>query len=401
LPLRIAIVSDYYYPQLGGITEQVHGQATELTRRGHEVTVIVPRPLVVPRTVDPEPPPPDFEIQRIGVALPSYVNGSQTLQTLSPRIPFALDRVFRERAFDVLHVHNPFGVMFPMAAIMRSRAPVTVATTHSVVPAGYRLLRAFARPLRVLLQRVDAHVAVSNAVVNSFRPHFPALEFQVIANGVDTSFFHPDAEPLPHLAGKRNILFVGRFDPRNGLKHMLEAFVELRRRRSDTRLVVLGDGPMRPLLKRLVPPELETDVRFEGRVNRLRPRYLASAEIFCTPCRLASFGMVVLEAMSSGTPVVATRLPGFAEVMRDGAHGLMIDQPDDVPAFVAALNSLLDNPQRARTLGQAGRERVVSAFAWSRVGDSLEELYTRLLTARRARQPMPSAARPWVDQPPG
>jgi phosphatidylinositol alpha-mannosyltransferase len=390
--LRIAIVSDYYYPQLGGITEQVHGQATELTRRGHEVTVIVPRLLVVPRTVDPESPPVNFEVQRIGVAYPSYVNGSETLQTLGPRIPFELDRLFRERGFDVLHVHNPFGLMFPMSAIMRSRAPVTVATTHSVVPKDYRLLRTFARPLRALLRRVDAHIGVSRAVVDSFRPYFPELAFEVIANGVDTSFFSPDAEPLPHLAGERNILFVGRFDPRNGLKHMLEAFIKLRCRRSDVRLVVLGDGPMRPLLKRLVPPELAADVRWEGRVNRLRPRYLASAEIFCTPCRLASFGMVVLEAMSSATPVVATRLPGFAELMQDGVHGLMVDEPDDIPGFVAALDSLLEDPQRARALGQAGRERVVTTFAWSRVGDSLEELYTCLLEARRALRPASAAA---------
>jgi phosphatidylinositol alpha-mannosyltransferase len=383
MALRIGIVSDYYYPQLGGITEQVHGQAAELTRRGHEVTVIVPRPLVVPRTVDPEPPCADFEIQRVGVACPSYVNGSETLQTLSPRIPFALDRLFRARAFDVLHVHNPFGVMFPMSAIMRSLAPATVATTHSVVPANYRLLRTFARPLSVLLRRVDAHIAVSNAVVDAFRPYFPELEFEVIANGVDPGFFSPDAEPLPHLAGRRNILFVGRFDPRNGLKHMLEVFTELRSRRSDAQLVVLGDGPFRPLLKRHVPAELEADVRFEGRVNGLRPRYLASAEIFCTPCRLASFGMVVLEAMSSGTPVVATRLPGFAEVMQDGAHGLMVDDPDDVTSFVSALDSLLDDPEGAQALGRAGRDRVVSTFAWSRIGDSLEELYDRLLGGRR------------------
>ena len=386
MALRIAIVSDYYYPQLGGITEQVHGQATELTRRGHEVTVIVPRLLVVPRTVDPEPPPVIFEIQHIGVAYPSYVNGSETLQTLSPRIPFALDRLFGERSFDVLHVHNPFGVMLPMSAIMRSRAPVTVATTHSVVPKDYRLLRTFARPLATLLRRIDAHIAVSNAVGDSFRPYFSELAFEVIPNGVDTTFFSPDAEPLPHLAGERNILFVGRFDPRNGLKHMLEAFVELRRRRPDVRLVVLGDGPMRPLLRRLVPPKLAADVRFEGRVNRLRPRYLASAEIFCTPCRLASFGMVVLEAMSSATPVVATRLPGFAEVMRDGLDGLMVDQPDDIPGFVTALDRLLDDPGLARALGQAGRERVLTTFAWSLVGDSLEELYTRLLAAKRSRR---------------
>lgn len=378
MPLRIAIVSDYYYPQLGGITEQVHGQATELTRRGHEVTVVVPRLFVVPRTVDPGPPTASFEIQRVGTAFPLYVNGSESLTALGPRIPFALDRLFRARRFDVVHVHNPFGFMFPMSAMMRSRAPVTVATTHSVVPENYRLLRTFARPLRGLLRRADAHIAVSNAVVDSIQPYFPELEFDVIGNGVDTGFFSPDAEPLPHLARTRNILFVGRFDPRNGLKHMLEAFVELRRSRSDVQLVVVGDGPMRPLFKRLVPHELAADVRFEGRVNRLRPRYLASAEIFCTPCRLASFGMVLIEAMSTGTPVVATRLPGFAEVMQDGVHGLMVDSPDDAAGFAAALESLLEDPTRARALGEAGRKRVVDTFGFSEVGDALEALYTRL-----------------------
>src|SRR5262249_43027714 len=144
--------------------------------------------------------------------------------------------------------------------------------------------------------------------------------------------------------------------------------------------------------KRLVPSELETDIRFEGRVNRLRPRYLASAEIFCTPRRLASFGMVVLEAMSSGTPVVAARLPGFAEVMQDGVHGLMLNEPDDTASFVAALDTLLADPQRARALGRAGRERVVTTFAWSQTGDSLEELYTRLLSARGARRSRPLPA---------
>jgi len=380
---RIAILSDYYYPQLGGITEQVHGQATELTRRGHDVTVIAPKPLVVPRTLDPEPPPADFEIIRMGVAFPLYVNGSETLATLAPQVPLLLDRLFRRRSFDVVHVHNPFGVAIPMSALMRSRAPVTVASTHSVVPNDYWLLRAFYRPLRTLLGHADAHIAVSQAVVRSFQPYFPEIEYEVIPNGVNTEVFTPAAEPLAHLKGKRNILFVGRFDPRNGLKHMLDAFFELRRHRSDVRLIVVGDGPLRKLLQRKVPRELIEDVSFEGRVNGLRPRYLASAEIFCTPCGLASFGMVVLEAMSSGTPVVATRLPGFAEVLHDGVHGLMVDDPADVGGFSDALDGLLDDPMYGRALARAGRERAVSTYAWAHVADQLEDLYERLLARKK------------------
>jgi glycosyltransferase involved in cell wall biosynthesis len=95
--------------------------------------------------------------------------------------------------------------------------------------------------------------------------------------------------------------------------------------------------------------------------------------------------MVVLEAMSSARPVVATKLPGFAEVMKDDVHGLMVDDPDDVHGFVTALERLLDDPQRAQALAHAGRERALT-FSWTRIGDSLEELYTRLLEARAARR---------------
>src|SRR5262245_58249202 len=107
--MRIGVVSDYYYPQLGGITEHVHGQANELTRRGHEVTVITPRLVVTPRTVDGDDLPARlFDVVRVGRACPFYANGAETLVTLSPRLAPALGRVFRRLRFDVVHVHNPF-----------------------------------------------------------------------------------------------------------------------------------------------------------------------------------------------------------------------------------------------------------------------------------------------------
>jgi phosphatidylinositol alpha-mannosyltransferase len=275
----------------------------------------------------------------------------------------------------------------PILSILRSRAPVTVATIHSVVPERYRLLRFFQRPLQALFARLDARIAVSQAVVDSIEPHFPGLEFDVIPNGVDTNFFTPQAAPLPHLVdGKRNVLFVGRFDPRNGLKHMLRAFVLLRERRGDTRLVVLGDGPLRSVYERLIPASLREDVLFEGRVDQLRPRYLASTDILCTPCQLASFGMVVLEAMSSGVPVIGSRNSGFQLLIQSGVQGLLIDPPDGEREFAAALDLLLDDPDLARKMGAAGRERVLGTFAWPVVVDRLEELYEYHGSRRRPAQ---------------
>ena len=271
-----------------------------------------------------------------------------------------------------------------MSALMRSRAPVTVASTHSVVPNDYWLLRAFYRPLRTLLGRADAHIAVSQAVVRSFQPYFPEIEYEVIPNGVNTEVFTPAAEPLAHLKGKRNILFVGRFDPRNGLKHMLDAFFELRRHRSDVRLIVVGDGPLRKLLQRKVPRELHRGRELRGprqRVEAALPgerRDLVHSMWSC----LVRDGRARGDD-ASGTPVVATRLPGFAEVLHDGVHGLMVDDPADVGGFSDALDGLLDDPEYARALGRAGRERAVSTYAWVHVVDQLEDLYERLLARKK------------------
>ena len=391
--MKIAIVSDYYYPQLGGITEHVHGQATELAGRGHDVTVLTPRLAVTPSTVDGDDlPARNFDLVHVGRAFPFYANGAETLLTISASLPFALDRVYRRHRFDVVHVHNPFGAMLPFTAIMRSRAPVTVGTFHSVVPERYRPLLVSRPLLRRCFRRLDASISVSEAVVESLQPYFPSRRFTTIPNGIDTDVFTPDAEPLPELVGRKTILFVGRFDPRNGVKHMIGAFTALRCERDDVRLVIVGDGPLRMLVERMVPAHLRNDVVFAGRVNQLRRRYLASAEILCSPCSLASFGMVLLEGMSAGLPVVASRLPGFEFVMRDGIDGVMIDRADDELGFAAALDRLLDDPELARRMGASGRARAVSSFAWPIVADELEALYHELLTREPPPRSLPRAA---------
>jgi phosphatidylinositol alpha-mannosyltransferase len=392
--VKIGIVTDYYYPQLGGITEHVQGQATELARRGHDVTVLTPRLAVTPSTVDGHDlPARNFDVVHVGRAFPFYANGAETLLTISPSLPFALDRVYRRHRFDIVHVHNPFGAL-PIAAITRSLAPVTVGTFHSVVPEHYRPLLVSRPLLRRVFGRLDSSISVSKAVVESLQPYFPSSRFVTIPNGIDTNVFTPEAEPLAELAGRRTIVFVGRFDPRNGVKHMIGAFTALRCRRDDVRLVIVGDGPLRVLVERMVPADLRDDVIFAGRVNRLRRRYLASAEILCTPCSLASFGMVLLEGMSAGLPVVASRLPGFEFVMRDGIDGVMIDRPDDESGFAEALDGLLDDPALARSMGASGRARAVSTFAWPIVAVELEALYDEMLTREPPLLPLhlPSAA---------
>ncbi len=377
--MRIAIVTDYYYPQLGGITEHVHGQATHLTRRGHDVTVITGHLFRPPPVVDDDYRPEEhapFEILRMGHAIRLYGNASQTLHTVGWRLYTNLKRLFRDRRFDVIHVHPPYNAGLPMAALFAApSSSLTVGTFHSVFAPGL-LPDAGARILRAAVSRCTGKIVVSEACIGSLLPYLP-YEYTVIPNGIDEEHFAPDAPPVPELAdGRHNILFLGRFDPRNGLGTMIDAFVRVRRERGpDVRLVIVGDGPLRAFYARRVPGDLAGDVVWAGRVNWHRPNYYTSVDVHCTPCSRASFGMVLLEAMSCGRPVVASRISGFQLVMEHGRHGLMVSPADDDARFADALLRLLERPDERARMGAEGRRRAAERYAWRRVAGELEDFY--------------------------
>ncbi len=390
--VRIAIVTDYYYPQLGGITEHVHGQATHLTARGHDVTVVTGHLFRPPPVVDaayrPEQHAP-FEIVRIGQAVRLYGNASQTLHTVDPLLVRKLRHLFRDRRFDVIHVHPPYNPGLPVAAMYAAPASaLTVGTFHSVFAPG-PLLDTLGWIARRKIAQMDGRIVVSEAVIGSLAPYFP-FEYTVIPNGIDDRHFSPDADPLPELDdGRATVLFLGRFDPRNGLGTMIDAFTRVRRERGDdVRLVVVGDGPLKAYYQRRVPADLAGDVHWAGRVNWARPRYLTSADLLCTPCSRASFGMVLLEAMSCGTPVVASRISGFQLVMEHARHGLMVSPADDAARFADAISYLLDRPAERARMGREGRRTAVTRYSWTRIAADLEAYYLRLM-----RDGSPEAAR--------
>jgi phosphatidylinositol alpha-mannosyltransferase len=381
--VRIAIVTDYYYPQLGGITEHVHGQATHLTARGHEVTVVTGHLFRPPPVVDPDYRPEEhvpFEVVRIGQAVRLYGNASQTLHTVDPLLVRKLRRLFRDRRYDVIHVHPPYNPGLPVAAMYAApESALLVGTFHSVFGRG-PLLDMLGWIARRKIARMHGRIVVSEAVIGSLAPYFP-FEYTVIPNGIDDRHFSPDADPLPEYAdGRPTVLFLGRFDPRNGLGTMIDAFVRVRREHSDdARLVIVGDGPLKAYYERRVPEDLSEDVHWAGRVNWARPRYLTSADLLCTPCSRASFGMVLLEAMSCGAPVVASRISGFQLVMEHARHGLMVSPADDAERFADAISYLLDRPAERARMGREGRRTAVTRYSWTRIAADLEAFYLKLM----------------------
>lgn len=366
--MRIALVAEAYYPQLGGIPEHVHHLALELNRRGHDTIVISARMgdhLDAPF------------VRRVGRSIVMYANGGMARITAGWRLTEQMARVVRDFRADVMHVH---GGLSPMLGIVGPRAakrvgiPV-VATHHSWFPrsAGYRLFR---RPLQRLLDQHAASIAVSSAAIDAMGRYF-TTQWEIIPNGVDVDFFN-DQGRFPAASGRRpRLLFLGRLEPRTGLDVVLAAMPAVRAQMPDVELLVAGGGPWLGHY-RTYAARLGVPVTFLGRVLEERPALYRSADIYLCPTSRASFGVTLLEAMGCGAPIIASDLPAFREVAGNEAVLVPAADPD---AWAAATVALLADPDRRDAMSRAGR-RAALGFAWPKVTDRLLEVYHRAIGTR-------------------
>ena len=362
--MRIALVTEYYYPHVGGICEHVHYLAREARRLGHHADVITSN---LPGAV-PQP-----HVIRIGESAPVHANGSMARVTVGRGLRRRMRAVLAEGAYDVVHVHAPLTPSLPILAIEEATCPV-VGTFHAYFERSlaYRLGR---RYFQRLLDRMDAAICVSAAAREAVARYFDA-DWTIIPNGVDTSFFSPDTPAPP---GMRTdlpaILFVGRFDPRNGLDALLEAYRMVRARGRRAQLVVVGDGPARDQYRALAAGL--PDVTFAGRVPQAHlPGYYAASAMYACPTILGSFGITLLEAMSAARPVVCYDTAGFRTLVRGGGEALMTP-PGDAAALADALVRLLDDADLREELGRAGREKALR-YSWPAVAEAVLGVYARL-----------------------
>ena len=367
--MRVALIAEDYYPQMGGVPEHVHHLALELNRRGHVTTVVTSH-------MRGERDDASF-VHRIGTSVVLYANGGVSRITVGRRLVGRLADLFRDGRFDVVHVHGglapTFGLAAPLAA-WKVDIPV-VATFHSWFPrsAGYRVLR---RPLQRMLDRHAARIAVSQPVVDAMSRYFRG-SWEIIPNGVDLKFFHPNGRaPAESAARGPELLFLARLEPRNGLSTVLDAMPRILTRFPNTRLTIAGDGPWRGHYERHAR-SLGDRVRFLGRVFDDRPAHYSSADLYLCPTNRASFGVTLLEAMACGTPLVVADNVGFRAVVRDGVEAVIV--PDGDPATWAdATIALLENPARREAMSRCGLV-TASRFAWPRIADQTLALYERVI----------------------
>jgi phosphatidylinositol alpha-mannosyltransferase len=364
--MRIGIVTEYYYPCIGGVQEHVHHFAREARRLGHTVQIITSSMPDLP------PPPPEAvgpDVLRIARSRPVCVDGRFGRVTTGPLLASAMREALARGQYDVLHVHCPLTPVLPYLALQGAACPV-VGTFHTNHRPGVleRLTRAAQQRY---LDRLDAAVAVSRASVASLEGHLEA-DFRIIPNGVDVERFGRGRRISGFDDGKLNVLWVGRAEPRHGLDRMLAVFLEVRRI-LQARLIVVGDGPLLPRYQAMVPRDRAGDVVFAGRLLHERPDWYASADVYCATAGAASFGVTLLEAMAAGKPILASDIDGFREVITHGKEGELLPV-DDRRVWSRALCRLAREPMRAAAYGERGR-RSTQRYAWPRITSEVLGLY--------------------------
>jgi phosphatidylinositol alpha-mannosyltransferase len=367
--LKLGIVTEYYYPLLGGISEHVHNTAVRLRKKGHCVKIITSK---LQGAQDGTSSP---GIIRVGQSASILSNGSVARVTIGKHLISEIKHILERERFDLLHLHSPLVPTLPLLFLRKAKCP-TVGTFHTYFDRSlwYWLLKSAVQ--KKLIDKLDGQIAVSRSCIDALSRFFK-IDARIIPNGVDISEFRPDIPKLPQFDdGRKNLLFLGRLDPRNGFSMMMKSFELIKSRFSEIRLIIVGGGPFIHYYSRLVPEHLRADIHLVGPVLEERNRYYATSDIFCSPVEKASFGVTLLEAMASGKPIVATCNPGYREVLgRD--EGVLVP-PHNPAAFAEAVLELLHNPGLGKAMGMNGRQKAIG-YSWDKVTDLIDGFYEEIL----------------------
>jgi phosphatidylinositol alpha-mannosyltransferase len=385
--MKIGIVSSYFYPWYGGITEHVFYLYKELKKRGYDVKLITPfdgKDILEQRN----------DLIRIGKPLPFILNGSVVKVPFVTRPQRAMNRILKEHDFDILHLHQPLFCLLGLSVLhcvkqMRRRGlktPGIIGTFHAC---GGGTERFFVRRLGFYFKRYQdeffSRIAVSTASRDFVKPILPG-EYQIIPNGVDLSRFSSEKQKIDRFDdGVKNILFVGRLEPRKGLTTLLQSIPLIQKYTTERiRLIVVGNGVLTRYYRSRIPPAAEDSVIFTGEASfDDLPRFYKTADIFCSPATYGeSFGIVLIEAMAAGVPIVAGNNEGYRKVIKDGVNGLLVD-PTNPDQIARAIARLLHSPKLACQISSRGIEDV-KKYSWSSVVDQIEQSYRNYINFREA-----------------
>ena len=360
--MRIGMVCPYSIDVSGGVQSHVLQLAEWMLARGHEVSVLAPS--------SPDVVLPDYVVSA-GRAIPIPYNGSIARLQFSPAVHGRVRRWLAQGDFDVLHLHEPNAPSLSMWALRLAEGPI-VATFHTSTTKSLTL-SVFQGVLRPWHEKIVGRIAVSD-LARRWQMEALGTDAVEIPNGVDVTSFASaprlDGYPRP---GK-TVLFLGRYDePRKGMEVLLAALPKVVERFADLQLLVVGHGDEDQL--RSQAGGLVKHIRFLGQVDDAeKASAMRSADIYCAPNTGGeSFGIVLVEAMAAGAPVVAGDLDAFRRVLRDGELGRLVPVEDSA-ALADALIAMLENDVLRERYAAAG-SKAVRRYDWSVVGSQILRVY--------------------------
>jgi phosphatidylinositol alpha-mannosyltransferase len=352
--MRIGLVCPYKWDVPGGVQYHVRDLAETLRGMGHHVEVLTP--------AEHEESLDDPWITFAGRAVPVPYNGSMASLQFGPVSATRVRRWLREGRFDVVHVHEPAPPSASLLVCIIADGPI-VATFHAATTRS-KWLAAWGPVVRPWLERITGRIAVSDFARRVQVEHLGG-DAVIIPNGVHVDAF-AEGPLLPAASGEGpTIGFLGRYDePRKGLPTLLEAMRTVLRHHPGARLLVAGRGDA-DQLHRLVGEQLRPHVVLLGEVSEAdKAAFLRSVDVYCAPNLLGeSFGVVLIEAMAAGAPIVASDLDAFSRVLEGGSAGVLVPR-GDAAALGAALSELLADPGRRAGLSARGGE-VARRYDWA------------------------------------
>jgi len=388
--MKIGIVTPYAYPMPGGVNDHVGSLYRVLRARGHDVRIITSSHGLQKAS--------EGDIIRVGKGFSVPFNGSMGTITLSPTYLSQMREILERERFDVLHYHEPFVPFLSLVTLTLSTS-VNIGTFHAF--GGLSVSYEFGkRMLGHYAGKLHGRIAVSPAARHFISRYFPG-EYKIVPNGVEPGRYQRAVPIARYRDGMPNILFLGRMEPRKGLIHLLRAFRKLQRDGVRARLLLVGTGPGEREARRYVLTRQLEDVEFLGRVPEgQKAQLFKTADIYVSPATgRESFGIVLLEAMSAGAPIICSDIHGYRGVVRRERDGILVE-PGNADALAASIRRLIDDPQLRAQLSRAGEERA-QLFTWERVGQAVEEYYGFVIRRLAEQGQLPPGFSAPIPPPPG
>lgn len=366
--MKIGLVCPYSFVNGGGVQECVFAMRSELSKRGHKVYIITPQ-----HREQSEPLP--KYVRELGrstdVKYPFRTNAQVSVSVDSTQV----DQLLEDEKFDVLHFHEPWVPLLSRQLLTRSTSK-NIATFHAKLPdtvMSRTIERVITPYTRSVLKYLDVLTAVSDLAA-TYVQTLTDQNVQIIPNGIDLKKYKKSAKAEPRRKPNETVLFIGRLERRKGLTYLLKAMAHLQVQHPDISLIVAGDGPDKLQLQKKAA-DLGVNATFLGRVDeKTKLSLLNDAQLFCSPPRYGeSFGIVLLEAMAVGLPVVAGNNPGYTSVLKDTGKVSLVN-PSDTTEFARRIDLMLHDDD-LRRVWQKWASKTVADYDYSSVVDQYEKLY--------------------------